>query len=69
MSYSQKPQEALNLLVTEERYWTLLHMPLHTFLHHLLNVLVQIANKMELQKEIVTEKTVVLKTTLRPSII
>jgi hypothetical protein len=33
-------------LVTEERYWVLFYMPLHTFLHNLLNVLVQIANKM-----------------------
>jgi hypothetical protein len=28
--YSQKPQEALNLLVTEECYWVLFHMPLYT---------------------------------------
>jgi hypothetical protein len=28
--YSQKPQEALNLLVTEERYWALFYMPLYT---------------------------------------
>jgi hypothetical protein len=29
-------------------------MPMHTFLHNLQNVLVQIANKMGLQKEMVT---------------
>jgi hypothetical protein len=29
-SHSQKPQEALNLLLTEERYWALFHMPLVT---------------------------------------
>jgi hypothetical protein len=46
----QKPQEALNLLVTEERYWALFYMPLYTFLHYLLNALVQIANKMGLKK-------------------
>jgi hypothetical protein len=28
---SQKPQEALNLLVREERYWALFYMPLYTF--------------------------------------
>jgi hypothetical protein len=37
-------------LVTEERYWALFYMPLYTFIHSLLNVLVQIANKMGLQK-------------------
>jgi hypothetical protein len=42
--YSQKPQELLNLLFTEERYWALFYMPLYTFLHNLLNVLVEIAN-------------------------
>jgi hypothetical protein len=26
----QKPQEALNLLVTEERYWAPFYMPLYT---------------------------------------
>jgi hypothetical protein len=51
MGISPKPQEALNLLVTEERYWAPFHMPLHTFLHNSLNVLVQIADKMGLQKE------------------
>jgi hypothetical protein len=50
--FSQQTPEALNLLVTEERCWTLFYMPLHTFLHSLLNALVQIANKMELQKNI-----------------
>jgi hypothetical protein len=49
MSNSQKPQEALNLLVTEEHYWALFYMPLCMFLLSLLNVLVQIANKMGLQ--------------------
>jgi hypothetical protein len=37
-------------LVTEERYWALFYMPLYTFIHNLLNVLVQIANKIGLQK-------------------
>jgi hypothetical protein len=36
----QKPQEALNLLVTEESYWALFYMPLYTFIHNLLNALV-----------------------------
>jgi hypothetical protein len=27
-SHSKKPQEALKLLVTEERYWALFYMPL-----------------------------------------
>jgi hypothetical protein len=49
---SLRPQEALNLLVTEECYWALLYMPLYTFLHNLLNVLIQIANKMGLQEKI-----------------
>jgi hypothetical protein len=48
---NNQPQEALNLLVPEERYWALFYMPLYTFLHNLLNVLVQIANKMGLQKK------------------
>jgi hypothetical protein len=51
--YSQKPQEALNQLVTEECYRALFYMPLYTFLHNLLNVLVKIANKMGLQKKII----------------
>jgi hypothetical protein len=52
---SGKPQETLNLLVTEKRYWplfymplvteechwALFYMPLYVFLHNLLNVLVQ----------------------------
>jgi hypothetical protein len=44
------PQEALKLLVAEQRYCALFYMPLHTFLHSLLNVqlLLQIANKMGL---------------------
>jgi hypothetical protein len=49
-TFSQKPQEALNLLVTKERYWALFYMPMYTFLHKSLNVLVQIADKMGLQK-------------------
>jgi hypothetical protein len=65
-SFYKEPQEASNPLVTEERYWALFYMPLvteecywalfymalHTFLHNLLNVLVQIANRMGLQKNI-----------------
>jgi hypothetical protein len=35
--------------VTEKSYWALFCMPLYTFLHNLLNVLVQIANKMRWQ--------------------
>jgi hypothetical protein len=52
---SQKPQEALNPLVTEEHYWALFYMPLYTFIHNLLNVLVQIANKIRLQKKFLLE--------------
>jgi hypothetical protein len=48
--FPQKPLEALNLLVTEERYWALFYMSMYTFIHSMLNVLVQIANKMGLQK-------------------
>jgi hypothetical protein len=33
LSHSQKPQKALNLLVTEGRYWALFCMPLYTFMH------------------------------------
>jgi hypothetical protein len=51
-TYSEKPQEALNLLVTEERCWALFYMSMYTFIHNLLNVLVQIANKMGLQKNL-----------------
>jgi hypothetical protein len=47
---SWKPQEALKILVTEERYWTLYYMPLYTFIYNLLNVKVQIANKTGLQE-------------------
>jgi hypothetical protein len=50
-TYSQKPQEALNLTVTEEHYCVLFYMLLYTFLHNFLNVLVQIANEMGLQKK------------------
>jgi hypothetical protein len=46
-SHSQKLQEALN---PEERYWALFYMPLYTFLHNLLNVPVQTANGIGLQK-------------------
>jgi hypothetical protein len=60
MSHSQKPQEALNPLVTEERYCALIYMSLYTFLHSLLNVLVQIANKMGLQKNKKSLTTAVL---------
>jgi hypothetical protein len=41
--FAWKPREALNPWVTEERYWALFCMPLHTFLHNLLNVLVHSA--------------------------
>jgi hypothetical protein len=37
-------------LVTEERYRTPFYMPLYTFIHNLLNVLVQTANTMGLKK-------------------
>jgi hypothetical protein len=40
-SHSQNIQEALNLLVREERCWALFYMPLYMFIHNLLNVLVQ----------------------------
>jgi hypothetical protein len=49
-------------LVTEERYSALFYMPLYKFLHNLLNELVQIANKIELQKE--NYKDLVLKEVL-----
>jgi hypothetical protein len=48
--FPKRSQEVLNLLVTEERYWTLFYMPLYTFLQNLLNVLVQIANKWDYKK-------------------
>jgi hypothetical protein len=48
---SQKPQETFNLIPTEERYWALFYMPLYTFIRGLLNVLVQVANKMRLRKK------------------
>jgi hypothetical protein len=47
----EKPQQAQSLLVTEEHYWALLYIILYTFLHNLLNVPVQIVNKMGLQKK------------------
>jgi hypothetical protein len=34
-SHSQKPQEASNPSVTEERYWALFCIPLYTFIHNL----------------------------------
>jgi hypothetical protein len=49
-SHSQKPREASNPLVTEELYWALFYMPLYTSLQNLLNVPVEIADKMGLQK-------------------
>jgi hypothetical protein len=39
-------------LVTEECYRALFYISLYTFIHNLLNVLVQIANKMGLQKNL-----------------
>jgi hypothetical protein len=48
---SQKPQEALNLLVTEESCWALFYMSFYTFLHNLLNILVQNSNTIGLQKK------------------
>jgi hypothetical protein len=39
-------------LVTEERYLALFYTPLYTFLHSLLNALVEIANKMGFKKNI-----------------
>jgi hypothetical protein len=44
-------------LVTEECYGALFYMSLYTFMHSLLTVLVQIANKMGLQKKIRTNET------------
>jgi hypothetical protein len=48
---SQKSQEDLKLLVTEERYWALFYMPLYKLLQNFPNALVQNANKTRLQKE------------------
>jgi hypothetical protein len=42
------PQQAWNLLVTEERYQALFCMPQHKFLHNLLIALEQITSKMGL---------------------
>jgi hypothetical protein len=54
-SYSQKPQEALNLISYRGALLsTLLQATVYMFLHNLLNVLVQIANKMGLQKKLTT---------------
>jgi hypothetical protein len=57
----QMPQEALNLLIAEKSYWALFYMPLYAFLHNLLTVLVEIANRMRLQKKlfVVPMKTVI----------
>jgi hypothetical protein len=55
LSHSQKRQEASSLLVTEECYWALFNMPLYTFLHNFLNVQVQIANTIGLQKKITSK--------------
>jgi hypothetical protein len=40
-----------NPLLTEECYWALFYKPSLTFYHHLLNVLLQIANKLDLLKK------------------
>jgi hypothetical protein len=49
--YSQQPQEALNLLFTEECYWVPFYMPLYTlFTQFAEGILVQISNKIGLQK-------------------
>jgi hypothetical protein len=45
--------KALKPLVTEEHYWALFYMSLYKFLYNLLNVLVQVANKMRLQKTVI----------------
>jgi hypothetical protein len=46
------PQEALNLISYREVLLsTLLHATVYMFLHNLLNVLVQIANKMDYKKK------------------
>jgi hypothetical protein len=63
-SHFQRPQKTLNLLVKEERYSALFHMPLYKFLHNLLYVLVQIANKIGLHKKTNPfSDTMVLKST------
>jgi hypothetical protein len=46
------PNQALNLLVTDELLSTLLYEIAYVFLHNLLNVLVQMANKVGLQQKI-----------------
>jgi hypothetical protein len=43
-------------LVTEERYWALFYMPLYTFIHNLLNVLVQTADRMGLQNKLLEDQ-------------
>jgi hypothetical protein len=49
-SFTHKLQQPWCLPVTQERCWALFYMSLHKPVHHLLNVLVQIVNKMRLQK-------------------
>jgi hypothetical protein len=56
--HSQKPQEALNLIIYRGvLVSTLLHATVYMFLHNLLNVLVHIANKMGLQKKNLKQHT------------
>jgi methionyl-tRNA synthetase len=50
-SHSDKLHQAQYLSFTEERHWALFYMTLYKFLHNLLNVLLQIANKIWLQKK------------------
>jgi flagellar basal body-associated protein FliL len=54
LPHSQKSQDALNQLVTEESYWAVFYMQLFKFVNNLINQLVQIVNKMELQKQLHT---------------
>jgi hypothetical protein len=61
-SHAQKPQDTLNQLVTEKRYRALFYMPLYTFLHNLLNVLIQTAIKVGLQKNVATWRSVAMAT-------
>jgi hypothetical protein len=49
---SQKPQEALNLIVIEGRKRALFYIPLFKFSDNLLKVLVQITNEIGLQKNV-----------------
>jgi hypothetical protein len=52
MEYNLNTNHTLNLSVIEKRYWALFSMPLCTFLHNLLNVLIEIASKMALQRNL-----------------